>query len=76
MANYIDLSKFWPEDFPISEAIRRTGLDRRTLSSAKKGFLDRCQIDTLIALQKLVSELRGEKVSLEEMIVFREEGDA
>ncbi|NER83543.1 MAG: hypothetical protein F6K42_29120 [Leptolyngbya sp. SIO1D8] len=73
MANYIDLSKFWPEDFPISEAIRRTGLDRRTLSSAKKGLLDRCQVDTLIELQKLASEFQGKKVQLEEMIVFRTE---
>lgn len=73
VANYIDLSRFWPSDFPISEAARRTNLDRRTLSAAKKGFLDRCQVDTLVALQKLASELQGEKVSLEDMIVYREE---
>lgn len=75
MANYVDLSKFWPDDFPISEAIRKTGLDRRTLSSAKKGFLDRCQIDTLVALQKLASEWNNREVRLEELIVFRSEND-
>ena len=71
MANYIDLSGLWPEGFPISEAARQTGLDRRTLSAAKKGYLDRCQVDTLVALQKLAKTFRGGDVSIEEMIVFR-----
>ncbi|WP_228059232.1 hypothetical protein [Nostoc sp. LEGE 06077] len=70
MASYVDLSKFWTDDknLTIQKAHEMTGIDKRTLSVAKRGFLDRCQIETLIKLQAFASELAGRKVSLEEMV--------
>lgn len=69
MVKYIDLSKFWTEDkdLSIETAHEKTGLNRRTLASAKKGLLDRCQIDTLFKLRDLASELAGKQVSFDEI---------
>ncbi|WP_256090766.1 hypothetical protein [Nostoc sp. KVJ20] len=69
MVKYIDLSKFWTEesDLSIETAHEKTGLNRRTLSSAKKGLLDRCQIDTLFKLKDLASDLAGREVSFDEI---------
>lgn len=68
MAIYIDLSPFWKGTSPsISDAIKKTGLDRRTLSAAKKGHLDRCQVETLFKLRDFASELADRKLSLEDI---------
>ena len=73
MPVYIDLSKFWQGKEPtITDAIKKTGLDRRTLSAAKRGYLDRCQIETLFKLLDFASELAGKKLTLEEIC---KEGD-
>ncbi len=44
-----------------------TGLDKRTLSSAKKGQLERGQFETLFKLRDLASELAGKPLTLEEI---------
>lgn len=68
MPVYIDLSPFWQKANPtISEAIRKTGLDRRTLSQAQKGYLDRCQIETLFKLRDFAASLAGRVVTIEEI---------
>lgn len=68
MSVYIDLSPFWKGDTPtISDAIKDTGLDRRTLSAAKKGHLDRCQVETLFKLRDFASSLAGRKLALEDI---------
>lgn len=65
---YVDLSPFWKDASPtISDAIEKTGLDRRTLSAAKKGHLDRCQVETLFKLRDFASELADRKLSLEDI---------
>lgn len=75
MAIYVDLSKYWtdPKNPTIEEAKRKTGLDKRTLSSARKGHLDRGQFETLVALRDFASELAGKHLSLEEILKTTEE---
>lgn len=75
MAIYVDLSKYWtdPKNPTIEEAKRKTGLDKRTLSSARKGHLDRGQFETLVALRDFASELAGKRLSLEEILKTTEE---
>ncbi|MEA5578708.1 hypothetical protein [Anabaena sp. UHCC 0451] len=66
---YVDLSGYWTEDKNISiqKAKEMTGLDKRTLSSAKKGQLDRGHFETLFKLRDLASELAGKPLTLEEI---------
>ncbi len=75
MAKYVDLSPYWTEDKGVSiqQAKERTGLDRRTLSAAKKGLLDRSQYDTLYKLREFASELAGRQLTLEELFKGVEE---
>ena len=70
MAVYVDLSPYWtdPKNPTIEEAKRKTGLDKRTLSSAKKGHLDRGQFETLMALRDFASELAGKSLTVEEIL--------
>lgn len=73
MPAYIDLSSFWKGEPTISDAIRKTGLDRRTLSAAKRGILDRCQIETLFKLREFASELAGRQLTIDEICKHDEE---
>ncbi|MCC5670452.1 hypothetical protein LC653_43420 [Nostoc sp. CHAB 5784] len=52
MPKYVDLSRYWTEDknLSIQKAKEMTGLDKRTLSSAKKGQLERGQFETIDGL--------------------------
>ncbi|WP_445634556.1 hypothetical protein NSTC745_06377 [Nostoc sp. DSM 114161] len=70
---YVDLSPYWTDDkqLSIQKAKDKTGLDKRTLSAAKKGQLDRGQFETLYKLRDLASELAGRPLSLEE--IFRDD---
>lgn len=70
MTRFIDLSQFWTKEtnLSIERAHEMTGLDKRTLSSARRGFLDRCQIDTIYKLLELASELAGRDVDFKEII--------
>lgn len=70
MSKYVDLSDYWTDDkdLSIQKAKERTGLDKRTLSAAKKGQLDRCQIDTLFKLRDLASYLAQKDLLLEEIM--------
>jgi hypothetical protein len=56
VTKYIDLSSYWTEDknTSIQKAKEMTGLDKRTLSSAKKGQLDRGHFETLFKLRDSV----------------------
>jgi DNA-binding Xre family transcriptional regulator len=69
MAKYVDLSPYWTEDknLSIEKAKEMTGLDKRTLSSAKKGQLERAQFETLFRLRDLASKLYGKPLALEEI---------
>ncbi len=69
VARYIDLSPFWtdPNNPTIADAMRETGLDRRTLSAARKGHLDRSQYETLFTLRDFASTLAGHTLTLEEL---------
>lgn len=69
MPKYVDLSPFWTDDKEISiqKARDKTGLDKRTLSAAKKGQLDRGQFETLFKLRDFASELAGRPLMLEEI---------
>jgi hypothetical protein len=69
MPKYVDISRYWTEDknLSIQKAKDLTGLDKRTLSSAKKGHLDRGQFETLFKLRDLASELAGKQLSLEDI---------
>ncbi|WP_225896083.1 hypothetical protein [Dendronalium phyllosphericum] len=69
MPKYVDLSPYWTEEKNISiqKAKDMTGLDKRTLSSAKKGQLERCQFETLFKLKDFASELAGKALTLEEI---------
>lgn len=69
MAIYVDLSQYWidPRNPTIEEAKRRTGLDKRTLSAARKGQLERSQFETLFTLRDFASELAGRPLLLEEI---------
>lgn len=71
MARYVDLSPYWTEDkkLSIQSAKDKTGLDKRTLSAAKKGQLDRGHFETLYKLRDLASELAGRPLTIEE--IFR-----
>ncbi len=75
MAIYVDLSPYWKDSKnpTIEEAKRKTGLDKRTLSSAKKGHLDRGQFETLMALRDFASELAGKHLSVEDILKKVEE---
>ena len=77
MAIYIDLSRYWtnPKNPSIEEAKRKTGLDKRTLSAARKGHLERSQFETMFALRDFASELAGKKLSLEEIFKKSEEDE-
>lgn len=72
MTKYVDLSPYWTEDknLSIEKAKKMTGLDKRTLSSAKKGYLERAQFETLFKLRDLASNLAGKPLALEE--IFKE----
>lgn len=69
MPKYVDLSRYWTEDknLSIQKAREKTGLDKRTLSAAKKGQLERGQFETLFKLRDLASELAGKPLTLEEI---------
>jgi len=69
VVRYVDLSPFWtdPNQPTIADAMRETGLDRRTLSAARKGHLDRSQYETLFALRDFASTLAGRPLVLEEL---------
>jgi hypothetical protein len=69
MTKYVDLSPYWTDDkdLSIQGAKDKTGLDKRTLSAAKKGHLDRGQFETLYKLRELASELAGRDLKLEEI---------
>lgn len=69
MTVYVDLSQYWldPKNPTIEEAHRRTGLDKRTLSAARKGQLERSQFETLFTLREFASELAGKRLALEEI---------
>ena len=69
MPKYVDLSPYWTEDkdLSIQKARDKTGLDKRTLSAAKKGLLERAQFDTLFKLRDLASELAGKPLALEDI---------
>jgi DNA-binding Xre family transcriptional regulator len=69
MPKYVDLSRYWTEDknLSIQKAREKTGLDKRTLSAAKKGQLERGQFETLFKLRDLASELAGKSLTLEEI---------
>jgi hypothetical protein len=69
MPKYVDLSRYWTEDknLSIQKAKEMTGLDKRTLSSAKKGQLERGQFETLFRLRDLASFLAGKPLTLEEI---------
>lgn len=76
MTKYIDLSPYWKEDtvwtdgkkLTVKYAKEITGLDIRTLSGARKGFVDRAQIDTLMILLDFASVLAGKRVALEDIV--------
>lgn len=76
MAVYVDLSQYWtdPKNPTIEEARRKTGLDKRTLSAARKGQLERSQFETLFVLRDFASELAGKRLLLEEIFKKAEEG--
>jgi len=69
MTKYVDLSPYWTEDkdLSIQKANEITGLDKSTLSSAKKGHLERAQFETLFKLRDLASKLAGKPLALEEI---------
>ncbi|GAX46111.1 hypothetical protein NIES4075_71320 [Tolypothrix sp. NIES-4075] len=69
MPKYVDLSRYWTEEknLSIQKAKEMTGLDKRTLSAAKKGQLERGQFETLFKLRDLASELAGKPLMLEEI---------
>lgn len=69
MTRYIDLSRYWTEDsgLSIQKAHEQTEIAKQTLSVARRGFLDRAQIDTIFKLLELASELAGKKLSLEDI---------
>lgn len=69
MPKYVDLSPYWTDDkdLSIQKAKDKTGLDKRTLSAAKKGLLERGQFETLFKLRELASELAGRPLTLEEI---------
>lgn len=73
MTKYVDLSSYWTEDknLSIEKAKEMTGLDKRTLSSAKKGHLERAQFETLFKLRDFASNLAGKPLALEE--IFKED---
>jgi len=69
MTKYVDLSRYWTsdKDLSIQKAKEITGLDKRTLSSAKKGHLERAQFETLFKLRDFASQLSGKPLALEEI---------
>ncbi len=69
MPKYVDLSRYWTEDknLSIQKAKEMTGLDKRTLSSAKQGRFERGQFETLFKLRDLASQLAGKPLTLEEI---------
>ena len=69
VARYVDLSPFWTDlnNPTIADAMRETGLDRRTLSAARKGHLDRSQYETLFTLREFASKLAGRALTLEDL---------
>lgn len=73
MPKYVDLSPYWTDDknLSIQKAREKTGLDKRTLSAARKGQLDRGQFETLFRLRDLASELAGMPIALEDL--FRDD---
>lgn len=68
MTTYVDLSDIWPDGFTIADAMKLTGLDRRTLSAAKRGQLDRSQYSTLVKIQGLASYWAGRTLPIEEFM--------
>ena len=66
---YVDLSPYWTDSkqMSIQSARDKTGLDKRTLSAARKGMLDRGHFETLYKLRELASELAGRELTLEEI---------
>jgi DNA-binding Xre family transcriptional regulator len=74
MPKYVDLSPYWTDDkdMSIQKANQKTGLDKRTLSAAKKGHLDRGHFETLFKLKELASELAGKPLNLEEIFTDKD----
>jgi hypothetical protein len=73
VTRYVDLSEYWPKEseLTIQKAHEETGIDKRTLSTARKGFLDRAQIDTLFKLRELASKLAGKEMAIEDIVKER-----
>lgn len=79
---YADISKWWPHDEagkPVSvnsvfERFKGTKLEltRHTLTRALEGKLEKGDFDNLVKLTRICSELSGQLVTLEDLIVIED----
>jgi len=78
MRAYVNISKYWPEGITVNGAYEEMFLeegikiDKRTLMSAKKGTLTRCEFITLVRIRDWLRKKTGnEKITIDDLIVIK-----
>ncbi|ELS01158.1 hypothetical protein Xen7305DRAFT_00008600 [Xenococcus sp. PCC 7305] len=80
---YLDIAKWWPKDesgkdlsvYAAHKQVEEIGekLHRYTLTRAKDGRLEKCDLSSLKVLARLCSKWSGSLITVDDLIVEREE---
>ncbi len=70
----LDVSPFWDDDLTGIELAKELGMNYRSISTLRKGT-DRGSWETLIKLSRFFSKRLGKKVTVEDLLVIKEEDD-
>ena len=68
----LDVSPFWDDDLTGIELAQELGMNYRSISNLRKGT-DRGSWETLIKLSRFFSKRLGRKVTIEDLLVIKED---
>ena len=68
----LDVSPFWDDDLTGIELAQELGMNYRSISTLRKGT-DRGSWETLIKLSRFFSKRLGRKVTIEDLLVIKED---
>ncbi len=68
----LDVSPFWDDDLTGIELAKELGMNYRSISTLRKGT-DRGSWETLIKLSRFFSKRLGREVTIEDLLVIKED---
>lgn len=68
----LDVSPFWDDDLTGIELAKELGMNYRSISTLRKGT-DRGNWETLIKLSRFFSKRLGREVTIEDLLVIKED---